>query len=132
MKKLILSLILTSISSIAGAITLFPHFVDVAGDFKDGTTAKFSELNIPTVCWRVSPYFFNNLKDADSFLMDTLPFSSYSIEKETKTLVDGTQIVIYSSSLEVDGFYEGKWSRLYLLQSPGEPLYVGLYEDEIN
>lgn len=118
--------------TIADAISLFPHFVDVAGDFEDGTTDKLVELGIPTIHWRVSPFFFSNIKDADSFLMDTLPFSSYTIEKETKNLEDGTEIICYSTSLEADGLYKDKWSRLYLVQSPDEPLYVGLCEDQLN
>lgn len=118
--------------SAANAITLFPHFVDVAGDFKDGTTDKFVALNIPTSAWRVSPSFYSSLKAADDFLKDTLPFSSYAIESERHTLPDGTEVVIYTSSLEADGLYKDKWSVLILVQSPGEPLYVGLYEDQIN
>lgn len=132
MKKAILIFLIAFGFSTAQAITLFPHFVDVAGDFTDGATEKFTDLNISTIAWRVSPSFYKTLKDADSFLMDTLPFSNYPIEKETKKLDDGTEIVIYTSSLEVDGFYKDKWSKLYLVQSPDEPLYVGLYEDQLN
>lgn len=132
MKKIIMTLIMVMSVSLMNAITLFPHFVDVAGDFEDGTTDKFVELSIPTIHWRVSPSFYNNIKEADDFLMDTLPTSSYVIEKETKTLDDGTEIIIYISSLEADGLYKDKWSRLYLIQSTGEPLYVGLYEDQLN
>lgn len=118
--------------SIANAITLFPHFVDVAGDYETGTTAKFETLGIPTGYWQVSPVFFSNIKDADSFLMDTLPFSNYAIEKEIQTLDDGTEVISYVSSLESDGLYKDKWSRLYLVQTPGEPLYVGLFEDQLE
>lgn len=130
MIKFILSLMMASVFSAANAITLFPHFVDVAGDFRDGTTDIFIELNIPTLCWQVSPHFFKNLKDADSFLMDTLPFSSYDIKKETDKLEDGTEIITYISSLEADGINEGKWSRLYLIQKPDGHFYVGLAEDQ--
>lgn len=118
--------------SIANAITLFPHFVDVAGDYESGTTDKFVELGIPTIHWKESPFFYSNIKDADAFLMDTLPFSSYTIEKETRTLEDGTEIVCYTSSLEADGLYKDKWSKLYLVQSPDGPLYVGICEDQLN
>lgn len=132
MKKAILIFLLIFSFSSAYSITLFPHFVDVAGDFTDGTTEKFVNLNLPTTAWRVSPSFYKTLKDADSFLKDTLPFSNYPIEKETKKLDDGTEIVIYTSSLEADGLYKDKWSKLYLVQTPDEPLYVGLYEDQLN
>lgn len=130
MKKIILSLMMATAFSAANAITLFPHFVDVAGDFRDGTTDIFVELNRPTLCWQESPHFFKTLKDADSFLMDTLPFSSYVINKETEKLEDGTEIITYISSLEADGINVGKWSRLYLIQKPDGTFYVGLAEDQ--
>lgn len=132
MKKTVFSLIMAMSFSIANAITLFPHFVDVAGDYESGTTDKFVELGIPTIHWKESPFFYSNIKDADAFLMDTLPFSSYTIEKETRTLEDGTEIVCYTSSLEADGLYKDKWSKLYLVQSPDGPLYVGICEDQLN
>ncbi|MDE7413734.1 MAG: hypothetical protein K2N05_08125 [Muribaculaceae bacterium] len=115
----------------AHAISLFPHFVDVAGDYKDGTPEKFRNLNISTGYWRESPFFFSNIKSAEEFLADTLPFSSYVITREEKILDDKTQIVVYMTSLEADGLNEGKFSRLYLVQTPGEPLYVGISEDQI-
>lgn len=115
--------------STANAITLFPHFVDLAGDFNQGTAEKFIELNIPIGYWTNSSHFFKNIKSADSFLEDTLPFSNYEIKKETETLDDGTEIIKYTSSLLSDGINEEKLSKLILIQTPGEPLFIGLYED---
>lgn len=74
------------------------------------------------------------ISDADSFLKDTLPFSSYQISKDSKTLPDGTLIIIYSASsgdgvLGPDQSNEGKCSTLYLIQTPNEPLYVGISEN---
>lgn len=135
MKKLVFILASLFLTISCQAITLFPHFVDIAGDFKDGTGSKFQELNIPTKHWNVNPYSYKTIKEADDFLQETLPFSSYNIGKDTKTLPDGTVIIIYSASL-ADGVFgtdetmAGKWSYLYLVQTPDEPLYVGIYEDE--
>ena len=131
MKKIILTLIMAFSFFSANAITLFPHFVDVAGDYENGACDKFAELNIPIGYWRVSPFFYSNIDDADSFLKDTLPFSSYPIEKTVNVLDNGTKVITYTSSLEADGLNKDKWSKLYLIQSPDEPLYVGLYEDQI-
>lgn len=117
--------------SIANAISLFPHFVDTAGDFDDGTPPKFKQLNISTKFWRVSPSFFSDIKNAEMFLDDTLPTSNYSILKDKKRLDDGTEILTYTTSLEADGLNKDKYSILYLVQTPDEPLYVGLYEDDI-
>lgn len=132
MKRTILTFVLGMAFYAANAISLFPHFVDVAGDYNDGTTPKFEELSIPVKCSKIAPYFYKTIKEADDFLMDTLPTSSYVIEKEEKTLPDGTQIIIYTTSLEADGLYKDKWSKLYLVQSPDELLNVGLVEDTIN
>lgn len=135
MKKIIFLLITLFLTLGGHAITLFPHFVDIAGDYKDGSGPKFLELNIPTKHWNVNPSFYKTISEADEFLQETLPLSNYKIDKETQTLNDGTIIIKYSASL-ADGIFgtdetmTGKWSHLYLIQTPNEPLYVGVYEDE--
>ena len=132
MKKFILSVLLAATFSMANAISLFPHFVDVAGDFEDGTPQELIDLNLPTDHYRISPFFFSEIKNADEFLMDTLPFSSCQIDKEERKLDDGTEIIIYRTSLEADGLNKDKWSALYLVQSPDSPLIVGICEDEVT
>lgn len=134
MKKIIFTLLLLAVSISSQAISLFPHFVDVAGNYKDGTALKFSELNIPTQHWNVNPYSYKTIAEADEFLKETLPFSNYKIGKDTQTLPDGTIIIKYTASLAdgvfgIDEQMAGKNSYLYLIQTPNEPLYVGIYED---
>lgn len=135
MKKLFFLLVSLFVAISSHAITLFPHFVDIAGNYKEGSDLKFTELNIPVKQWNVNPSFYKTISEAEEFLQDTLPFSTYSIGKDTQTLPDGTIIIKYSASL-ADGIFgpdetmAGKWSYLYLIQTPGEPLYVGIYEDE--
>ena len=135
MKKLVLTLFSLVLTISCHAISLFPHFVDIAGDFKEGTAPKFLELNIPTQHWNANPYSYKNIAEAEEFLQETLPFSNYNIGKDTKTLSDGTIIITYTASL-ADGIFgtdetmAEKWSYLHLIQAPGEPLYVGIYEDE--
>lgn len=131
MKRIMLLLLGVVAWISANAITLFPHFVDVAGDYEEGTAPKFTQLNIPTGCWRMAPRYYDTIESAEEFLNDTLPFSNYAIERDAKKLPDGTIIITYTSSLEADGLNKDKWSKLYLVQTPGEPLYVGLYEDKI-
>lgn len=135
MKKFILTVLSLFSVVCCHAVSLFPHFVDIAGNYKEGTDLKFSELKIPTKHWNVNPLSFKTISEADEFLQETLPFSNYKIGKETKTLPDGTLIIIYSASLAdgilgTDETKVGKWSYVYLIQTPGEPLYVGCYEDE--
>lgn len=135
MKKLVFTLLSLSLAISSQAVSLFPYFVDVAGDFKDGTDLKFSELNIPTKHWNVNPLFYKTISAADEFLQESLPFSEYTIGKDTQTLSDGTIIIKYTTSLAegILGTGEsmtGKDSSLYLIQTPDGPLYVGIYEDE--
>lgn len=132
MKKFILSTLMAASFSLANAITLFPHFVDVAGDYEDGTPQELIEINMPTNHYRISPYFFSNLKSADDFLKDTLPFTNYPISKDERKLDDGTEIVIYRSSLEADGINKDKWSELYLVQLPDGKFIVGIAEDAVS
>lgn len=134
MKKLVLIAMSMFMAVCSHAISLFPHFVDIAGNYKDGTDLKFSELKLPTQHWNVNPISFKTISEAEEFLQDTLPFSNYQIGKVTETLPDGTKIIKYSASLAdgvlgTDETKAGKWSYLYLIQTPGEALYVGIYED---
>lgn len=135
MKKIIFLLTSLLIAISGQAITLFPHFVDIAGNYKEGTDQKFKELNIQTKNWNVNPYSYKTISEADEFLQETLPLSTYTISKDTQTLPDGTIVIKYTASL-ADGIFgtdetmAGKWSCLYLVQSPDGPLYVGIYEDE--
>lgn len=132
MKKLILSALLAATFSMANAISLFPHFGDVAGDYEDGTPQELINLNLPTNHYRISPFFFSDIKSADEFLMETLPFSNYQIDKAERKLDDGTEIIIYRTSLEADGLNEDKWSILCLVQMPDGKFIVGIAEDSVT
>lgn len=132
MKKCILSALMAVTFSIANAYTLFPHFGDVVGDYEDGTPQELIDLNLPTDHYRITPFFFSDLKSADEFLMDTLPFSNYTIDKDQRKLDDGTEIIIYRSSLEADGLNKDKWSELYLVQMPDGKFIVGIAEDSVT
>lgn len=134
MKKFSFVLLGLCVTISCQALSLFPHFVDIAGDYQDGTGPKFLQLNIPTKHWKENPYFYKTISEADEFLKETLPFSNYNIDMDTQTLPDGTKIIKYSASLAegilgTDETMVGKGSYLYLIQSPDEPLYIGIYED---
>lgn len=134
MRKIFLILVSLFLTIGAHAITLFPYFVDVAGDYRDGTDPKFTEMNLTTQHFRVNPSFYKTISEAEEFLTETLPFSNYKIGKDTETLADGTKIIKYSSSLSdgtfgTDNTMDGKMSVIYLIQSPDGTLYIGIYED---
>ena len=136
MKKFGLLIVALFLAMSCQAISLFPFFGDVVGDYQDGTHAKFTQLNIPTQHFREKPFWFSNIADADAFLMDVLPFSSYKIDKDEKTLRDGTKVIKYTAYSEdgvlgKDEVTDSYCSCLYLIQTPNEPLYVGIYEGEM-
>lgn len=107
----------------SSAITLFPFFVDVAGDYNDGTPDELANLGITTMHYK-SPSFYSSLKEADEFLKDVLPFSNETIlrNEETKGKV---KIVEYISPM----LYE-KVSHIYLVQFPDKRFLVGYKEIE--
>lgn len=107
----------------ANAITLFPFFCDVAGDYSDITPKELTDLNISCRYSRVHPYFYSNLASADSFLQDVVP-SSEPINRDEK-MVGATKIVTYQSPMLDDVV-----SILYLVEIPEKGLYVGYSEDK--
>lgn len=107
----------------ANAITLFPFFCDVSGDYSDSTPQELMDLNISCTYSRVHPYFFSDLASADSFLQDVLP-SSEPINREEK-MVGATKIVTYQSPMLYDVV-----SILYLVEIPEKGLYAGYSEEQ--
>lgn len=125
MKKLVLAILLTVITLTANAVPLFPYFVDVAGDYKDGTPDAMAKVNIICSHWN-KPSWYTSLKAAQDFLNDVLPFSNESITQNSEE-VNGTKVVTYTSPM-----YDGEQtSILYLIEDPIEGFFVG-YTEKIN
>lgn len=122
MRKLILSLALGVGFITANAIPLFPFFTDVAGDYKDGSPEVFNALQMPCMYWQ-KPTFFSNLKDADAFLNDVIPYSTESISRSVKELDGGITVVTYTSPMA-----NGQTSVIYLLDIPKEGFLIGYNE----
>ena len=108
----------------SSAITLFPFFVDVAGDYNDGTPEEFSNLGITTMYYK-SPSFYSSLKEADEFLKEVLPFSNEPISRNEETR-DKVKIVEYTSPM-----LDEKVSHIYLVQFPDNKFLVG-YKEQIT
>lgn len=121
MRKILFILTLILSSMAVNAIPLFPFFVDVAGDYNDGTPDEFKELFIESMYYRHNPGFYKTIEEADSFLNDVLPYSNYTIYR-TKTEKNGVKMVVFSSNME-----EGA-SFLYLVEIPQKGFFIGYAE----
>lgn len=119
--QLFIVMILMGLS--VNAVTLFPYFVDVAGDYKEGMYEELAVLKIKGM-YSAKPSFYSNIDEADTFYKDVLPFSSEKIErsesvdKETKV-----RIVKYMSPM-----LENKTSVIYLIQIPDKGFFLAYSE----
>lgn len=106
----------------AHAIPLFPFFVDVAGDYNDGTPAAFEKQGISCMYWK-TPSFYSTLDEAVIFLEDVLPYSSEKITRTDREIGKKGKMVIYSSPMTT-----GQISYLYLIQTPEDGFVTGYAE----
>ena len=122
MRKLLLTLALSMTAAAAHAIPLFPFFVDVAGDYNDGTPSAFEKQGISCMYWK-APAFYSNLDEAVMFLEDVLPYSSETITRTDREIGKKGKMVIYSSPMTA-----GRTSCLYLIQTPEDGFLAGYSE----
>lgn len=116
MKKLFVVISLLILTASARAVSLFPFFGDLVGDYFDGPVQELQPLGINCL-YSDKCHWFNSIKDADMFLDDVLPYENYSISRE-KIQKDGINMEIYTSPL-----IEGT-SMIRLIELPGDGLYV--------
>lgn len=102
------------------AVSLFPHFVDLVGNYKDGLVPEIESLDIDCL-YSYKCNCFYTIEAADSYLDDVLPYSNYTIVKKVNKK-DGKNMKLYASRLE-DGT-----SILCLVEVPGDGLYV-IYDE---
>lgn len=116
MKKLFVVIALLFLTVSAKAVSLFPFFGDLVGDYFDGPLQELQPLGIDCL-YSDKSHWFNYIEDADMFLDDVLPYENYSISRE-KVEKDGINMEIYTSPL-TDGI-----SVMRLIEIPGDGLYV--------
>lgn len=121
MKKIFVFLSVVFLAVSANALSLFPFFVDLAGNYIDGPVTALQPLGVE--CMHSSKCNdFKTIDAADAFLKDVLPYSNYSIMNK-KVKKDGTDMAMYASLLE-----DGKTSVFCLIELPGDGLYV-IYDE---
>ena len=123
MKKIILTLAMCLIFVSANALPLFPFFVDVAGNYNDGTPDELQKLNINCKYWQ-SPKFYSKITEADDFLNSVMPYSEYDIKRNESIINKDTRLITYESTM-----LNGCISTIYLVELPDKVFYIGYKED---
>lgn len=118
MKKPILLFLLALISIAAQAVTLFPYFVDVAGDYQEGAPEVLRDEG-ENPMYSARPTFFTSLDEAKTFYADTLPFSTETILVRDLPVKDGIRITVYVSPMLDDVM-----SAIFLIEMPDKTFYI--------
>lgn len=103
------------------ALSLFPFFVDLVGNYNDGPVEQLQPYEVECL-YSDKCDWYNSIKDADVFLDDVLPYSNYSILRK-KIKIKGLNTEVYASPLVDD-----RTSVICLIELPGDGLYV-IYDE---
>ena len=99
------------------AIPLFPFFVDLVGNYKEGVIEELKPIGIDGLLSYKCNCFYT-IEAADSYLDDILPYENYPISKENLKK-NGLNLKLYTSPME-----NGNTSLLWLVEMPGDGLYL--------
>ena len=105
----------------AKAVSLFPFFVDLVGNYNDGPVDQLQPYEVECL-YSDKCNSYNSIKDADIFLDDVLPYSNYSILRK-KIKMRGLNTELYASPLEDD-----RTSVMCLIELPDDGLYI-IYDE---
>lgn len=125
MKKIVFILLSFFLTLSCHAIPLFPFFVDLVGNYKDGLVEELQPLEIECLC-SDKCNDFSTIEAAESFLDEVLPYENYPIVKKS-VQKNGINMQIYASPME-----DNKTSLFCLVELPGKGLYVTYNETPGN
>ena len=121
MKRICFILVSLFIAISCKAVSLFPFFGDLVGDYFDGPVPELVPHGVE--CMHSDKcQWFNSIEAADMFLDDVLPYSNYSIFRK-KFVKDGLNMEIYASPLLDD-----RTSVMCLIEIPDDGLFV-IYDE---
>lgn len=130
MKKILLIFALALIAcGSANAVTLFPYFVDIAGNYRDGTLSDIQQSldDDDNLMYSAKPSFYKSLADADTFLQDSLPFSTENIiAYDVPGVKNGVKVKMYVSPM-----LDNVLSAIFLIEIPEKGFYVGYDEKQM-
>lgn len=120
MKKLIITLAISASTLIGSAAPLFPFFVDLAGNYKDGTPDELAALGFSSMYWGQSP-FYPNEQSAREFLGDVLPSEGIAADNAE---AEAIKVSKYTSTFSDNE----KASEIQLITLPDGAFYI-LYNE---
>lgn len=107
------------------AVTLFPYFVDVAGDYQKGAPKELAEVGAEMM-YSSQPKYYKSLDEAKAFYADVMPFSTEKIMVKDVPVKGGKGTVYVSPMLD------GVTSIIYLVESPDKVFYIGYDEKKVT
>ena len=117
MKRIGFILVAFFITISCKAVSLFPFFVDLAGNYNEGPVAQLQPYEVKCLnSAKCNDY--KSIKDADVFLDDVLPYSNYPIQRN-KIKLNGLNMEVYTSPL-----LDNRTSVICLIELPNDGLYV--------
>lgn len=121
MKRIGFILVALCLTISCKAVSLFPFFVDLVGNYNDGPVEQLQPYEVECLYSDKCSYY-TSIKNADTFLDDVLPYSNYSILRK-KVKMKGLDMELYASLLEDD-----RTSVICLIEVPDDGLYV-IYDE---
>lgn len=118
MKKLIILFILTFVTITSHAVTLFPYFVDVAGDYQEGAPAELKDDKMEPM-YSAKPKFYKSIDEVKAFYADVMPFSTETIFVKDLPEKEGMKITSYASPMLDDVI-----SAIFLIEMPDKTFYI--------
>lgn len=117
----------------ADASVLFPHFVDIAPDYKDGLSEELQAAGVPCGMYHSTKpdFLVSTIEKVESFLKDTLPSDVTRSEKKVKDC----RLIIYTSiNRKEDDTIETPplQSTIYILGRPDNSYVAAYCEGEVE
>lgn len=132
MKRLIIiAMLLVACVTGASATVLFPHFVDIAPDYEEGSTAELEAAGVECVMYHsLKPGFMaSNFTEVESFYKDTLPSD---VERTERVVGDNTLVIYSSVNKPADTIDTGEFkSVIYVLKRPDNSFVAGYWEQKL-
>lgn len=117
----------------ANATVLFPYFVDIAPDYKDGLSEELQAAGVPCGMYHSTKpdFLVSTISKVESFLQDTLPSDVTRSEKK----VNDCLLIIYTSiNRKEDDTIETTplQSTIYILGRPDNSYVAAYCEEEVE
>ena len=134
MKRLVISLIVAVSALSLKATAMFPFFVDIAPNYREGTTQEFVDLGIDDVsicCDAPGSFYPTTFSQVESFYNDVLPDG---VLKEVKTLGDYTLAIYTYVNAHHDATIvtDAVEFKIYVLGMPDGSFKAGYSENTVE